>query len=357
MAIIYITSDGGKLSKQRETLKYDHEKGSRVIFPHKSDQIIITGKTLITSSALNLLMRHKIDTVFMGKNGRFSGKIDFQTGKNVFLRQKQFQKLDDQGFCLEFTRNIVIGKLKNQRHLLQRLHRKQPDILPLKRLIKLMKERIKEAEKSDHIDSLRGYEGIGAKHYFEGYRYAIYPDWVSFNGRNMHPPKDPVNAVLSFLYTMILYRVDAALEIAGLDSYVGYFHALNYGKKALTFDLIEEYRVPLADTVTAALFNLNILTPEDFRTVRFDRQDDEYPLQEADQNGQTVQELSKEGVLLTKSGIRKTLIQFEKKLETEYLHPALQKSISYRKIIPEQINLLRKVILGEESSYIPLVIK
>ena len=125
MSTIYIISDYGRLVKKGQVLQLKKENDIlKTIFPFKTEQLLVIGRIEITSPALNLLMRHNIDTVFLGSNGRFNGKIAFQTGKNVFLRQKQFQVLDDEKFRLNFSKWIVKGKLKNQLSFMQRMIRR-----------------------------------------------------------------------------------------------------------------------------------------------------------------------------------------------------------------------------------------
>jgi CRISPR-associated protein Cas1 len=191
------------------------------------------------------------------------------------------------------------------------------------------------------------------------FRHNIIQDWAEFNGRSMHPPQDTVNAVLSFLYTLLFFRIDSVLEIEGLDSYVGYFHELGYGKRALTYDLMEEYRTPVADTLCCSLFNRGTLTEEDFRTEVFSTNDAELPLETADseENDETPAYEEKKGVLLTKKGLQKVIPHFEKKLETEIFYHPLGSHIPYKRVFREQVRHFKRVINGDEESYKPLVIK
>jgi len=165
---------------------------------------------------------------------------------------------------------------------------------------------------------------------------------------------------LSFLYTILFYRVDAAVEAEDLDTYVGYFHTLDYGRKSLSLDLMEEYRTPIADTLTCALFNLGILEEKDFEEVEFSSNSDDYPLQansgEQEESNNFIIE-RKKGVLLTKKGIKKVISQFEKKLDTMLYYPLLGKQISYRKLIFNQVKHFKRILNDEEQEYRPLIIK
>ncbi len=364
MSTIYIVSDYGKLIKKGETLQLKRENDLlKTIFPFKTEHLIIMGNIEVTASALRMLMHHNIDTVFLSGSGKFNGKLAFQTGKNVFLRQKQFKLLENNEFKLNFAKTIAAAKMKNQLSFMQRIGRKRDTEGRIDIATEKLKGTIRTLETAENLDSARGYEGLGARHYFSIFRYSIIQDWAVFNGRSMHPPEDNVNAVLSFLYTMIFFRVDAALETEGLDSYAGLFHTLDYGKRTLSFDLMEEYRVVLGDMLAVSLFNLNILKPEDFEEVVFSEKSDDFPLQ-IQETSEGESELAepvvyqeKRGVLLTKEGLRKVITQFEKKLDTPYFYAPLAKQITYKQLIHEQISHFKRVIMGEEREYKPLVIK
>lgn len=197
-------------------------------------------------------------------NGRFNGKFAFASGKNVFLRQKQFKSIEDDEFTLEFARCVVRGKLRNQLTFMQRT-----------------------------------------------------------------------------------LRTKSVNEVAQ--------KAVNGLKQALSFDLVEELRVPLADTLTVSMFNLGVLSEGNFEDVSFSR-DGDYPRQP--ENAESDYENpEKRGVLLTKEGLRKVITQFEKKLDTPFFYPPVDGRITYKKIFFEQIKHFRRVLTGEESRYNPFQIK
>ncbi|MCX7786405.1 MAG: CRISPR-associated endonuclease Cas1 [Spirochaetes bacterium] len=363
MATIYIVSENGKLQKKGDTLQLTHHDGTiSTIFPFKTEQLVILGSVEITGGALRTLMRHGIETIFLSSNGKFQGKLVFQEHKNVFLRQKQFRLLDSHDFRSAISQAIVEGKLKNQLSFMQRITRRDEKRSFLNQVIENMKRNIQKVSETKDLASLRGLEGIGAKYFFSVFRENIIPEWAVFNGRSMNPPEDNVNAVLSFLYTLILNRVDASIEEEGLDPYVGYYHELDYGKRTLAFDLMEEYRTPLADTLCCALFNLGVLSQDDFREVVFSSESEEFPLAteispSTEGEEQPVVYQEKKGVLLTKEGLKKVIAQFEKKLETQLFYTPLSKHLSYKRIIREQVRHFRRVLAGEEREYKPLVMK
>jgi len=294
MSTIYIITDFGKLNKKGETLQLCHSDGTiSIIFPYKTEQLVVIGNIEITGRAFKLLMHYKIETIFLNKNGRFNGKLVFQEGKNVFLRQKQYKLLEDEDFKLRFTRSVIKAKLKNQLTFMQRIKRERRINIKLDSTINKMKD-----------------------------------------------------------------NVESAIESEGLDCYVGYLHSIDYGRKSLTFDLMEEYRTPIADTLTAACFNLGILDMDDFNEVVFGKNNDDLPLELIqDENKESILVEEKKGVLLTKEGLKKVIAQFEKKLDTGYYYPVLEKSITYKAIIREQVKHFKRMIMGEEQSYKPLIIK
>ncbi|MHB2149033.1 CRISPR-associated endonuclease Cas1 [Calditrichota bacterium LG25] len=360
MPTVYVAADKARLTKSGQTLVLKYEDGTqRVIYPFRTEQLVLIGNIDITTPALKLLMHHEIDTVFLNKNGRYNGKLTFNRGKNIFLRLRQFRLLDDEKFSLQMARAIAAGKIRNQLVFAQRIRRerKAPEVT---QAIAQMNDLLKKAQEADRKERLRGLEGSAAHLYFSIYKYAFLVDWADFPGRSMNPPKSNVNAVLSFLYTLIKNRVEAALETEGLDPYASFFHALNYGKVGLAFDMMEEFRVPLSDMLTASLFNLGILDAEDFREVNFRSDDDEFPLEmEIVKEGDEPQILprSSVGILLTKKGLTKVITHFEKRLETEIMHPWAERRMSYKQIIRYQARHLRRVISGEEQYYQPFGIR
>ena len=212
-------------------------------------------------------------------------------------------------------------------------------------MIQALKIALDRAEQARTLAELRGYEGIAAKNYFSVFRYNLIPDWAEFPSRSKNPPQTNVNATLSFLYTLLMYRVETAIETAGLDPMAGFLHASDYGKNALTFDLMEEFRTPFVDTICCSLFNLNTLTAHDFeqkatadiKDALFDPNEGEAP--------------SEKIVLLTRDGLKKVIPVFEKKMENKVQYQGLDHTVSLNTIIMEQVKHLKRVLLGEEKEY------
>lgn len=357
MASIYIISDYGKLTKSGETLVFiQKDNSSTILFPFKTEHLVIMGNVTLTGEAMRLMTKYKLGATFLSSNGRFNGKLSFGDSKNVFLRQKQYRILDDSKQSLEIARSIVVGKLKNQLSFMQRIKRKS-DLAEQKLFdaINAVKNSLDDAEKTDDIEKLRGYEGIAARHYFSVFGYNIQPEWADFRTRSKNPPRTNVNAVLSFLYTLLLYRVESAIESQGLDICVGNLHALNYGRNALAFDLMEEFRTPIADSCCCSLFNLGTLKEDDFETIDFSDDDVDYPLESSippdSSTEKETEEKKVKGILLTKDAIKKVIASFEQKMDTLIQYAPTGQRLSYQKIIYAQVEHYKRVVSGEETEY------
>ncbi len=358
MSTIYLVANRGRLSKKGQTLSLQiDENTSKIIFPYRTEQLVLIGNIDITTPALKMLMHHRINTVFLNKNGKFNGKLVFNKGKNVFLRQKQFQLVDEPAFSVKMAKAIALGKIHNQFVFMQRIRRERK-VPQVSEEVQRVKDILQKLPQVNSVDSVRGLEGAAARSYFSALKFAFVPEWAHFPRRTMNPPKSNVNAVLSFLYTLILNRVEAALETVGLDPYVGFLHTMEYGKTSLAFDMMEEYRVPLSDSITVSLFNLGILKEDDFREVSFSAEDDEFPLDlELPEEDKDLTERKTSGILLTQEGLRKVIPYFEKKLESKLMYQPTERRMNYKQIILAQAQHLKRVINGEETIYKPFLIK
>jgi CRISPR-associated protein Cas1 len=338
---IYLISDHGKLSKNNELFEFIDSTGkSCKIFPHSINSFVISGIVTITGAAMRLLMKHTINTVFINRNGKYNGKLEFDAAKNIFLRKRQFLLSGDEDVSLSLVKSIVTAKIKNQLCFVQRIKRKNHNEEAFRQAIGSLKSALENTADCKNINVLRGYEGIAAKNYFSVFRYNIIPEWAQFPRRSMHPPLSNVNAVLSFLYTLLMYRVETAIEAAGLDPMLGFMHAAEYGKKALVFDLMEEFRTPVADTLCCSLFNLGILSEDDFETAEDD-------MLETGKGG----EGAEIPIYLTQSGLTKTVAAFEKKIGNLLYYQPLKTEIPFYDIIHEQVRHFKGVIQGGETEY------
>jgi len=384
--IVYVKTQGARIVKEGRHLVVKKGDGIyNTLFTYKLRQLLLFGNIEITHSALCQLMQYNIDTVFLTQYGRYLGRLAPPESKNVFLHKKQYLLLEDAAFGLRMARSIVAGKLGNMATLLLRIKRtkKQPFAGVLAGRIQNLFSKLNSA---DNIDSVRGYEGRGSAIFFEGFRYGFVED-SGFTKRVRRPPTDPVNSVLSLLYTFLMNRVYAAVRIAGLDPCPGFLHTIDYGRYSLVLDLMEEFRSIIADTLTLSLFNLKILQKNDFHVEipvdetlnpqvnstipdvssdpiglinikETDSANFDMPEQRMEHSEtSSAQVTGKYPVKLSKDAFRQVIDAFEKKLTTRFFYPAADRQISYGDAIIYQAGQYRKVIEGKVDVYQPVLLK
>lgn len=354
MSTVYLASNNGVLSEKDNVLFYEDYRGNKTkLLPQKISQIIVIGRLTITGSAFTLLFQYQISVVFIRKNGKHVGRLLYSDKKNVALRHKQHEVCSNSVMVASIAKDIVRGKIHNQYLFMQRINRKsKSDAGFIDSQLSEMNRIRRLLESAKDISIIRGYEGDASRLYFSCLGMNINCDWTSFTSRSKNPPLDPVNAVLSFLYTVLAHKIGLYLYELGLDSGVGTLHAISYGRDSLVYDLIEEFRTPIVDTLTCSLFNLGILKEEDFAVESYSDDiregEDEILIQNTEVIG--------EAIFLNESGVKKVLEQLEKKLATVHVYPLLNKPLSYDKIIAEQAKLYKQVICGTMEHYLPMVV-
>lgn len=327
----------------------DYQGNVTKLLPDKVDEIVLLGRTTITSGAFCLLFRYNIEVVFLSTRGKYISRLIYSDKKNTLLRHRQHIISEDKETSLNIAKDIVRGKLHNQQLFMQRIARKKgacPDkVHEAVSEIGVIRSRLEDA---DTIDKVRGYEGDGSKLYFSVLGENIKCDWTTFTGRSKNPPLDEVNAVLSLLYTVLANRLSSYIQSSGLDPGIGTLHALSYGRESLVFDLVEEFRTPLVDTLTCSLFNMGVLKKEHFRV-------DVYG--EADEEDDDILEGRPEAVLLNEEGFRKVLEQLERKMAETHYYEGTGSVLTYDQILHQQVLLYKKVIAGLVDHYTPVLIK
>ncbi len=352
---VYITSNNGTLNNNSDILFYKDYKGNVVkLLPDKVKEIVFIGKTTITSGAFSLLFKNKINVVFLSTTGRYMGRLVYLERKNTLLRHQQHLVAANEPQSLSIAKDIVTGKLHNQYLYLQRIGRKTPRKTPRKtqdkeekigRALEELSYIRRQVETAKEKGEVLGLEGDGSRVYFSCLGENLTCGWTSFEKRSRKPPLDPVNAVLSLLYTVLTNKISGYLYAQGLDPGIGNLHAITYGRESLACDLVEEFRTPIVDTLTCALFNLGVLQKEHFREVKRENLE-EKPLTKG----------TELAILLTEDGYKKTLAQFERKLLETHYYPPNDKTLSYADILQEQIKQYKKVISGLAEHYQPLVV-
>lgn len=351
---VYLVSNNGKLNYESGLLIYSDYLGNKTkLIPQKLSQVVVIGRLQLTGSAINTIVYNKVEVSFLHKNGKFNGKIVFEDSKNTFLRHKQHQVYDNEEKRLSIAKDIVRGKIHNQLFFAQRICRKFNNNNDLLVHANNIKKGMLCVNNSNSVNELIGIEGQASKEYYYIFGKNILPKWAVFNGRTKNPPRDQVNSVLSFLYTLLAIRVDSIIVSNGLDNSIGTLHSLSYGRKSLVFDLIEEYRTPIVDTLTCSLFNLGTLEESDFRVGAKNE------VENVDDSEKLIalKTDTKIGVYLTEKGMKKVASAFEKKIKAEHLYLEKNKRLEYNQIFKEQVLLYKSVINSNRDHYLSLVVK
>jgi CRISPR-associated protein Cas1 len=281
----------------------------------------------LTAQALRELAAREVPIVHLSYGGWLSAVTTPPPHKNIALRRRQFAAATDPVVCLRLARAFVTGKIRNARTLLRRNARALPEGV----LSQLAAAR-RRAEGAEALEQLLGIEGTAAREYFAHFARMFKPGEdgsipeFAFTSRNRRPPRDPVNALLSFLYAMLTKEIVITLIGVGFDPYLGFYHQSRYGRPALALDLMEEFRPLVADSVGISLINTGELRPADF--------------------------IARAGaVALTESGRRRVIDAYERRLETLVTHPRFGYAISYRRIFEVQARLLARFLMGEIPAY------
>jgi CRISP-associated protein Cas1 len=334
MGTVYITQEDAFIGKIDERLNVKFDKKIILDVPLiKVDGIVILGRATISPAAISQLLERHIPLTFLTENGKYLGRLEPEVSKNLFVRKAQWQAAGESIQAIHIVQSIVRGKLKNYRQTLIRRQR-ECESLDLSKNITRLDHAIAQIEATNNIDSLRGLEGAGSAAYFGCFDKLIRNPEFEFSHRNRRPPKDAVNSLLSFGYSLLRHDVQGAVNIAGFDPYLGYLHCERYGRPSLALDMMEEFRPLVADAVVLSALNKRFFTPADFITE---------PLSGA--------------VSLTPEGRKTFLRLYTQKKQSDFKHPVLGRKCTYQEAFELQARLLAKYLMGETDKYPPLVLK
>jgi len=260
----YVTCDGRNV-----VVRIEQEERARVPI-HILESIVCFNYAGVSPPLMALCAESGVALSFLTERGHFLARLTGPTSGNVLLRRQQYRLADDLSQCAPVVANIVSAKIANCRSVLRRALRDHGDVVNKKRLTQAvdeLSECLRSAQESRDVDELRGIEGRAARAYFGVFDELVLEDrsGFAFEGRNRRPPKDNMNALLSFLYTMLRHDVQSALEVIGLDPYVGFLHRDRPGRPSLALDLMEELRPYLADRIALSLVNRRQITSKGFR--------------------------------------------------------------------------------------------
>jgi CRISPR-associated protein Cas1 len=322
---VYVTGQGHIVRKNGERLEMWSREGKVGVGEAKLmeiSQLCLYGGVEITTPAIVELMQRGIPVIHYTHGGWFQGICLGTTHKNVELRMAQFEWAMNPDRAVTVARNMISGKIKNCRTLVRRNAGTSREVL------KLMADLARRAEAATSSERLLGIEGAAAEAYFSRFDHLLKTgvQGFRFENRNKRPPKDPVNAVLSYLYGILVKDLFVTLLSVGFDPYLGFYHRPRYGRPALALDLMEEFRPLIADSTAITLFNNGELSKEDFIRTGL-------------------------GISLTLDGKKKVVRGYERRMETEITHPHFGYTVSYRRILEVQARLLARMVSGEIKEY------
>jgi CRISPR-associated protein Cas1 len=331
---LYLMEHGSVLGKEYERFVLRQQgQDPREIPAIHVDQIMVFGNAQITTQAMQFCLQRRIPVYLLSGKGRYYGVIDSFDTDPVLLHREQFIRAEEPAFARHLATQILTGKLANSRLLMKRTarHRNAPAFDQAAQQIHRI---ITQLPHADTLDQLRGYEGNAARIYFQAIAATVDEQW-QFNKRIKNPPTDPINAMLSYGYTLLFYNIYTFLRARGLNPHVGYLHPIRMGHPALASDMIEEFRAIIVDSVVLNLVLNQKITPADFII---------------DANADIPCKLSNQG--------RKLFTQhLEKKLNSQLQHPIANIKLSYRGCIEYQINHLAAVIRQQQNTYQPMILR
>jgi CRISPR-associated protein Cas1 len=333
---LYITTPESYLSKDGLNLVVSVKQQEIFRIPIVNiESVIYFGYLGASPGAIKLCGDYGVSLSYYSPNGRFIGHVIMPTHGNVLLRTKQYELSKNESFALTLSRHLIAAKIQNYRNILRRFIRDNGEnemVMSAANSLDISKRKALVAE---NPSELLGTEGDAANSYFGVFSHLILHqrnDFV-FTGRNRRPPRDAVNAMLSFAYTLIANDVAAALESVGLDPYVGFFHTLRPGRTSLALDLMEEFRAYLGDRFVLSLINRRQITRQDFKTQ------------------------SEDCVVMTDNG-RKTFLQaWQSRKKEELIHPYLNEKVPIGLLPYVQAQLLAKYLRGDLDGYPVFLIK
>lgn len=345
---VYVMAQGAYAHLDNDTLRIDIERQTKLRVPlHHVGALVCFGNVLVSPFLMHRCADEGKAVVFLSQSGRFKARLEGPVSGNVLLRQAQHRRLFEnsasvvpgdtasQDFCLTVAKSCIAGKLKNCRQVLQRGARendREEDSATLTPAADELGRALTRLEHAPDLDAVRGIEGDAAKRYFAVLGLIVRPDAraaFAMNGRSRRPPLDRMNAMLSFLYAMVMNDVRSAVESVGLDPQIGFLHAVRPGRAALALDLMEEFRPLLGDRLALTLINRRQIAADDF--------------------------LERPGGAMTlKEDARKTVVTaYQERKQETLMHPLLESSLALGMVPFVQARLLARAVRGDVETYLP----
>ncbi len=335
---LFVTTPKAYLAKDGETVLVRVEKETRMRVPiHNLAGIVCFGNVTCSPYMLGMCAERGVAVSFLTEHGRFLARVLGPAAGNVLLRREQYRRADDTRRSAEIARAVIIGKVSNARAVLVRAARESSEAAAgeaLKRGAATLAHFLADLRKDAELDALRGIEGGAAKAYFGVFNHLIrhQKEDFFFERRSRRPPEDNVNSLLSFLYTLLLHDVRAAVECVGLDSAVGFLHRDRPGRPGLALDLMEEFRSMIADRVALSLINMKQIRGKGFSTV---------------ESG---------GVVMDDETRKAALTAYQQRKQDVVTHPFLGEKVTVGLLFHLQALLLARYLRGDLDGYPPFII-
>ncbi|MEP7343047.1 MAG: CRISPR-associated endonuclease Cas1 [Acidobacteriota bacterium] len=326
MAILYLTEQGStvNLTAGRIVVR-KNDKLLQELPVFKLEQIVAYGNIHLTTAVIAYCLQQGIEVAFLSSPGKYRGRLQPEFTKNTIVRQQQYRRAADPQFCLQLAATLVAGKVRNMMAMVKQQRRLRGDgRSPMTEL----ENTLKKLPTARTIDQLNGYEGAASAAYFKAFRAALKNDW-GFNAREYHPPKDPVNGILSLGYTLLYNDVYAAVNLVGLDPYMGFLHQPHHGHACAASDLMEEHRSVLVDRLVLTALNLQTIKPADF---------------EAQADGR---------VVLKPEALKRFFGLYSQAVNEHTYYPYTGIRTTYRQVIELQVRHFARVLTGDETVYHP----
>ncbi|MBZ8180534.1 CRISPR-associated endonuclease Cas1 [Oscillatoria salina] len=332
MTTLYVTEQGAYINVKHQQFQVSHNHELKIAIPaNRISHIVLFGCCNLSQGAVNLALKRRIPIILLSQKGHYFGRLQAEGMAEIKYLVAQVEHCLEAEFILQQAKSIVEGKLHNSRILLQRLNRrKNNQTESAKEAIAELKQWIKKVPTAESLEVLFGYEGEGARIYWQGYGSLLKEPFV-FNKRTRRPPIDPVNSLLSLGYTLIFQNIYSLVQAVGLHPHFGNLHAPQKNHPALISDLMEEFRAPIVDSLVAYLVNGEILTLADFMP--------------PDARG---------GVYLHPDALKKYLQHWQKMLQKEITHPHTGYKVNYHRCLELQIWEYVACLMGEEEVYRPM---
>jgi CRISPR-associated protein Cas1 len=334
---LYVTTPGAALRLDHDTVRVETDGRTVLRVPLlRLSGIVCFGAIAISPPLVERCAEDGRSLVLLDRGGAFRARIQGRANGNVLLRRAQHLALSDQEWPARIARQFAAGKLQNCRHVLLRAARDaahESDQAVLARAAASMSEGIVNLRTAGDLNTIRGLEGDAARSYFRAFGAMVRESRQAFapSGRTRRPPRDRINALLSFLYTLLRAECESALEGVGLDPQVGYLHALRPGRPALALDLMEELRPVLADRLALTLINRRQVTPDGFR------------------------DLPGGAVYLAEEARKTVLAAWQKRKQEPVEHRVMRQKVPLAVVPHVQARLLARHLRGDIAHYLPFL--